>query len=100
MGREIERDENADIRMSVPVDYLDQIFESEFAKGLKSSASPPYIVKTIEAAMKEGKDKPLAPTAEMRYRAILGSIAWCETRPDLDLDSGVFWPEGNPALMT
>ena len=84
MGREIERererDENGDIRMRAPVDYLDQIFESEFAKGLKRSA------KTIEAAMKEGKDKPLAPTAEMRYRAILGSIAWCETRPDLDSD--------------
>ena len=84
LGREIERN-GEHLRMRVPPKYMESLFETDFCKGLKVLSSPPDIVKIIEYCRAEPeKDGLLTEAAAMRYRAVLGRIAWWgQSRPDL-----------------
>eukprot|EP00439_Symbiodinium_sp_Y106_P006005 s11709_g1.t1 len=84
LGREIER-HGEHLRMRVPPKYMESLFETDFCKDLKVLSSPPDIVKTIEKGRADPeKDSLLTEAAAMRYRAVLGRIAWwAQSRPDL-----------------
>ncbi|CAE7570397.1 unnamed protein product [Symbiodinium necroappetens] len=84
LGREIER-VGEHLRMRVPPQYMESLFETDFCKDLKVLSSPPDIVKIIEKGRAEPeKDGLLTEAAAMRYRAVLGRIAWWgQSRPDL-----------------
>ncbi|CAE7725057.1 unnamed protein product, partial [Symbiodinium microadriaticum] len=87
LGREIER-VGEHLRMRVPPKYMEGLFETDFCKDLKVLSSPPDIVKIIEKGRAEPeKDDLLTEAAAMRYRAVLGRIAWWgQSRPDLGAD--------------
>ena len=84
LGKEIER-HGEHLRMRVPPKYMESLFETDFGKDLKVLSSPPDIVKTIEKGRADPeKDSLLTEAAAMRYRAVLGRIAWwAQSRPDL-----------------
>ena len=84
LGREIER-HGEHLRMRVPPKYMESLFETDFCKELKVLSSPPDIVKTSEKGHADPeKDSLLTEAAAMRYRAVLGRIAWwAQSRPDL-----------------
>ncbi|CAE7721464.1 unnamed protein product [Symbiodinium sp. CCMP2592] len=84
LGREIERN-GEHLRMRVPPKYMESLFETDFCKDLKVVNSPPDLVKIIEKGRADPeKDSVLSEAAAMRYRAVLGRIAWWgQSRPDL-----------------
>ena len=84
LGREIER-QGEHLRMRVPPKYMETLFETDFCKDLKVLSTPPDLVKIIEKGRSDpGKDSLLTEAAAMRYRAVLGRIAWWgQSRPDL-----------------
>ncbi|CAE7648750.1 unnamed protein product, partial [Symbiodinium sp. CCMP2592] len=84
LGREIERN-GEHLRMRVPPKYMESLFETDFCKDLKVVSSPPDLVKIIEKGRADPeKDSVLSEAAAMRYRAVLGRIAWWgQSRPDL-----------------
>ena len=84
LGREIER-VGEHLRMRVPPKYMEDLFETDFCKDLKVLSRPPDIVKVIEKGRAEPeKDDLLTEAAAMRYRAVLGRIAWWgQSRQDL-----------------
>ena len=84
LGREIER-HGEHLRMRVPPTYMESLFETDFCKDLKALSTPPDIVKIIEKGRADPeKDSFLSDSAALRYRAVLGRIAWWgQSRPDL-----------------
>jgi len=84
LGREIER-QGGHLRMRVPPKYMESLFETDFCKDLKALSSPPDLVKIVEKGRADPeKDGLLTEAAAMRYRAVLGRIAWWgQSRPDL-----------------
>ena len=84
LGREIER-RGEHLRMRVPPTYMESLFETDFCKDLKALSTPPDIVKIIEKGRADPeKDSFLSDSAALRYRAVLGRIAWWgQSRPDL-----------------
>ncbi|CAE7836500.1 RE1 [Symbiodinium sp. CCMP2592] len=84
LGREIER-HGEHLRMRVPSKYMEGLFETDFCKDLKALSSPPDLVKIVEKGRADPKkDSLLTEAAAMRYRAVLGRIAWWgQSRPDL-----------------
>ncbi|CAE7633045.1 RE1 [Symbiodinium sp. CCMP2592] len=84
LGREIERN-GEHLRMRVPPKYMESLFETDFCKDLKVVSSPPDLVKIVEKGRADPeKDSLLTEAAAMRYRAVLGRVAWWgQSRPDL-----------------
>ena len=77
LGRTIykERDGESSLSLGVSESYMDGIIDG-WPEKLKPTETPPKLEEIFKERGKQGDNNPLTAEGEVRYRRVLGQLAW------------------------